>query len=469
LISDGSIEGGRSVEGFNQERRGLFDGLKVPFDVKAILLAAVGILVFYVGVLGIETAWDLDPAASKVGLLTAMTANLTSRLGYPGIVIANMLQITNTKYTIHTGTWVFFFLWCAVVWSFFAGAICRIAAMKIAREESIELKDAVKFGFSKFFPNLLSIGFVVAIIGFFWLFCDATIAGGVGRIPYIGELLVAALFVLVLLSSFFIVFTGALGVLGFNLSAAAIATEASDTFDGVSRAWNYILARPWHVILTYGLTFGYLTIFLFFGNLFLKVSVHSLAVRWWGMSHEARVYPQAGQELATKLGGMSASDEARLPGKAEYLYNRIIKKDPNWTGNQILYPQTINGKTELRDVMPAIESTLWASGGVVWFWITLAQLMIYAYAVSYFLSSQTTVYFLLRKEVEGDDYTEINLEEDEEEDHAEFGEVGRAEPKPAAGPVKALPVVAGGPGAVGGEKKPDAPAGGAGDKHDHKH
>ena len=53
-------------------------------------------------------------------------------------------------------------------------------------------------------------------------------------------------------------FATTLGVLGFNLSAAAIATEDSDTFDGVSRSWNYLLARPWAVLLTFFATFLYL-------------------------------------------------------------------------------------------------------------------------------------------------------------------------------------------------------------------
>src|SRR5262249_7176886 len=161
------------------------------------------------------------------------------------------------------------------------GAICRIAAMKIAREEGLEIKDALKFGASKFVPNLLSIVFVIAIVGFFYIVCNATIAGAVGRIPVIGELLVGILYFLVLLSSFFIVFASVLGVLGFNLAAAAIATEASDTFDGVSRAWNYILARPWQVILTYGLTFTYMAIFCFCGHMFEKVATKSLSIGWW--------------------------------------------------------------------------------------------------------------------------------------------------------------------------------------------
>lgn len=457
------------MEGFNQERRGLFDGLKVPFDVKAILLAAAGVLLFIGGSWVIEEFWPLPGVAADRGLLTVIAGNVTVRLGHPiGDWIAGLLQIPNEGIHIPTGTWVFFLTWCAVVWSFFSGAICRIAAMKIAREESIELKDAVKFGFNKFFPNLLSIAFVFAICGFFYFICDATIAGWVGRIPYIGEVLVAILYFLVLLSSFFVVFTAALGLLGFNLSAAAIATEASDTFDGVSRSWNYILARPWHVLLTYGLTFAYILIFLFFGNRFLEVSVKSLGVRWWGMSHEARpIKPPLEKELASTI-GIQITDEARLPGKAEYLYKRYVLKDPKWTGSKILYPQLVDGQLQDRDIYPALEGSLKFSGGLIGLWLTLAQVLIWAYAVSYFLSAQTTTYFLLRKEVEGDDYTEINLEDEEDEDDMEYGEIGEQRPmgkplptagiSPAtpAGGTKPLPLVA------GGEKKEEKPG-------EHKH
>jgi hypothetical protein len=483
------------VEGFNQERRGLFDGLKVPFDVKAILLAAIGILVFLAGVWTIQAFWPLDSVAAERGLLCAVAGNVTSRLGHVGRVVANLFEIPNERVAIHTGTWVFFLLWCAFVWSFFAGAICRIAAMKIAREESMELKDAIKFGIGKFFPNLFSIAFVVAIIGFFYFVCNATIAGWLGRVPYIGDVLVGVLYFLVLLSSFFIVFTAALGILGFNLSAAAIATEASDTFDGVSRSWNYIIARPWHILLSYGVIGAYLALFLFFGNLFLKVSVKSLGIRWWGMSHEARVYKPAG-ELAKLIGGLDENkDEARLPGKAEYLYKRVladkyvnmIPPTPGWTNDQVLYEQVIRDpknpdvtRKEMRDVLPAIEGSLKFAEWMIWLWILFAQLMIYAYATAYFLSSQTTVCFLLRKEVEGDDYTEINLEEEEEEDEVEYADLGRtpAEPAKISGPAasapapaaKPLPMVAG-----GGEKKAEPTSGagggghshGPGEKHDH--
>jgi len=336
--------------------------------------------------------------------------------------------------------------------------------------------------------------FVVALIGFFYLICNATIAGLVGRIPVIGELLVSVLFFLVLLSSFFIVFAGVLGILGFNLAAAAIATEASDTFDGVSRAWNYILARPWQVILTYSLTFAYLGIFLFCGHIFEKVCVKSLtAGDSWGMGMKPR-YIEIDDSLAPYM-GLPPKQRIAIPGKGEFLYQRLVVNNPAFKdedrnfseGRERLFyaqvepdamgekrlipglenkflkdaekdPNTPEGKSAREhatkheiDVWPAIDWSLKGAAWVVWFWLGLARVIIVAYAVSYFFSSMTTIYFLLRKDVEGDDYTEINLEEDDDEDDIFESSLDKKPAPPAEG--KPLPLI----GTPGGEKKEEPP------------
>lgn len=481
------------MEGFNQERRGLFDGLKVPFDVNAILLAAMGVVAFLIGVKGIELVLDIPDRAP---LLLGIVTSITGKMGYLGLKIEDVFNLGHERPSYPPMAWIAFVLWFSAVWGFFSAAICRIAAMKIAREEGLELKDAIKFGVAKFVPNVLSIVFVIAIVGFFYLVCNATIAGWVGRIPYVGEILVAVLFFLVLLSSFFIVFAGVLGVLGFNLAAAAIATEASDTFDGVSRAWNYILARPWQVILTYSLTFAYICLFLFCGHVFEKVAVKSLSLGGWGMGHKPRII-EAGS-LARELHVADERQKIAIPGKAEFLYKKLVTMDPYFAGDEsretvagetrdvLYYEQTdpngapildirrgtplsstdgapergvpdTNPKHSGRiDVYPAIEGSLKFTAGVIWLWLLLAKLIIWAYAVSYFFSAMTTIYFLLRKDVEGDDYTEINLEdEDEDEEAFESATADAKGGKPEE--KRALPVV-GTP--AGGEAKKD---------DDHKH
>lgn len=458
------------MEGFNQERRGLFDGLKVPFDVNAILLAAMAVVAFYAGVWAIELLAEMkehDQLLPAIGFTIASKA--LGAATWARFVHAFDLEVP--KVTVRAFEWLAVLSWGSVVWAFFSGAICRIAAMKIAREEGLEIKDALKFAASKFVPNLLSIVFVVAIVGFFYVVCNATIAGGVGRIPYVGELLVAVLYFLVLLSSFFIVFAGVLGVLGFNLAAAAIATEASDTFDGVSRAWNYILARPWQVILTYALTFTYMGIFCFCGHLFEKVAAKSLSVGWWGMGHNSQIV-EADKETADSLGNIAIKQRIALPGKAEFLYHRLVLDDKTFNDRDgdrdvLYYPQyeadghpiyNISNNKELEatpaeiqakperahrlNVWPALPWSMKAASGIIWFWLALAKLIIWGYLASYFLCAMTKVYFLLRKDVEGDDYTEINLEEEDEDDEAfDYGEPGKAAGKPEE--KKSLPIVSG--------------------------
>jgi hypothetical protein len=468
------------VDGFNQERRGLFDGLKVPFDVNAILLAALGVVVFYLGILGIEATFHMPMPDGGPSLLSAMVTTITGHMGYPGEKIEDLLGLSKGVYHFDAATWLATLTWFSVVWAFFAGAICRIAAMKIAREEGLELKDALRFGASKFVPNLLSIVFVVGIVGFFYIVCNATIAGWIGRIPVIGDVLVAILFFLVLLSSFFIVFAGALGILGFNLAAAAIATEASDTFDGVSRAWNYILARPWQVILTYGLTFAYMGIFVFCGHVFEKVAVKSLSMGNYGIGNGPKVF-EVDEALAREL-GVNPKQRIAIPRKGEFFMRREVLNDPSFTlkvginkdQDALFYPQLEeDGKTPIKrvgltgqpeavdlgtiDIWKAIDGTTKFAAGAIWFWLHLAWLIVIAYTVSYFFSAMTTIYFLLRKDVEGDDYTEINLEEDDEDDEAFEGEAHKD--APAATPEKktSLPIVA----APGGSDKKD--------DHDHKH
>ena len=71
---------GRVFDGFEQERRGLFDGLSVPHSIKATVIAAVGLLVYYLGVRGIEEGFGV-PGTTDCRLIAGMLGNLTARAG----------------------------------------------------------------------------------------------------------------------------------------------------------------------------------------------------------------------------------------------------------------------------------------------------------------------------------------------------------------------------------------------------
>jgi hypothetical protein len=517
------------VEGFSQERRGLFDGLKVPHNGNAVIIASLGLLAYWLGIRGIEEFLHVRGEGS-CRLLAGMLGNACSLFGAPGR-LAGRLGGWGSSWTEFEGyQWLAFAAWTAAVWAFVAGSITRIAAMKLAREEGLELKDALRFGAKKWLSNLGSIGFVLFIIGFFYLFTNATVAGGLGRIPWVGPVLLGALFFLVLVAAFLIVLAGALGLLGFNIAAAAISTEVSDAFDGVSRAWDYVIARPWNLIVTYLTTFAYLGIVVFLGLTFIDVSVKSLSVGWWGLGAGAR-------PLAVDEGMRGAHPElpaglevVYVPGRADFIYNTVIgrayRPDENgdifyrqgveygiaqfradtgayprglddlihapadvrgWRGPYLVMsepPKDAWGRTygyrapgrggkpyelfshgkdpgpeatqddltglqgkgigvgdglELK-ITPFIETELTWGAALVRFWVNVARLLLYGYCVAYFLSAQTMVYFLLRKEVEGEDYTEIMLEEEAQEQDEQPFEYGPPPgPKPADKPAAPAP------------------------------
>lgn len=518
------------MDGLTQERRGLFDGLKVPHSGNAVLIASLALLVYWLGIRAIESGLDV-PGETSCRLLAGMLANASYSLGYPGTILGRVGG-WGSQWQSFTGMqWVAFVGWTIVTWAFFVGAITRIAAMKIARDEGLELREALRFGARRFLSNIGSVAFVFVIVGFFYLATNASLAGGIGRIPGVGGVILGILFVLVLVASFLIVLAAALGLLGFNIAAAAISTEVSDAFDGVSRAWDYLLSRPWHVILTHLATFIYLALVVCLGNLFLEVSVKSLTVSWWGLGDAPRAVEvdEATRKALQLPADMDGLKKVYLPGRADYIHGRVIAKNyrPDEEG-RIYYQQGIDYALEryksdtgaypasLRDliyeptpaagnerarawkgpyyfandpprdawsreyayrtpskldptrgydlfsrgndagpeadhddihgreaigighgpklnVAPLVEPTLDFAARGISIWLNVARLLLYGYCIAYFLSAQTLCYFLLRKEVEGEDYSEIVLE-DAEQDDAPLEPAPPEKPLPAPSP-----------------------------------
>lgn len=460
------------MDQLNQERRGLFDGLRVPFDLNMLVLAiacVAGFLLFM---------W-LTHLATGDPIITG---------GVPPIVAFFMGQDVGWRVI----TYVLVVAISLAFWTFFSTAICRIAAMKLAREETLSLKDACTFAARKFAPVLWSVLLVAAILFGTYAFLNATIFGWIGRIPWVGEIIVSLLFFLPLLFTFFFTFALVLGLFGFNLAASAIATESSDTWDGISRSWNYILVRPWQVLLVYGLTAAYLAVFLVFATKFLDWSVDSLAVGWWGMGENPRLVEVETEDLPQNQRAL-AGDEKRvavvLPGKETFLERYVDGQYESGDGSTVvMYPPELGfgpeGRAEREkirelvkskegkmtvinadrsiDVTDMLPASLFFGGFLIWLWLWLCKLAIYGYALQYFFGATTTLYFLLRKDVEGEEYSEIVVEEEELADEAAW-EV-KEPAKPGAPGVPPAPGAAAPAGGLIMPKpaSPSASAGGAG-------
>ncbi|HEY8668741.1 MAG TPA: hypothetical protein VIL86_18990, partial [Tepidisphaeraceae bacterium] len=169
--------------------------------------------------------------------------------------------------TQHTVYFILFALWFLIVWAIFGGAICRIAAIHVARDEKISVRQALRFSTGKFLSFICAPIiplFIVLVVGLIvWL------GGLVNNLWFPGAIIVSLLFFLALAAGFVmtLVLLGTAG--GFNLMYPTIAVEGSDSFDAISRSFSYIYARPWRLgfytlmALIYGsLTFLFVRFFV---------------------------------------------------------------------------------------------------------------------------------------------------------------------------------------------------------------
>ncbi|VAX37866.1 hypothetical protein MNBD_PLANCTO02-2608 [hydrothermal vent metagenome] len=253
--------------------------------------------------------------------------------------------------------------WALTIWAIFGGAICRMTALRFARDERISMKRALQFSsrrfLSYFSAPLLPLSGVVCM----WLLLF--IAGWIGNIPAVGSVVVGVFYGLAFLIALGIGLI-LLGVTcGWSLMQATISVEDSDAFDGFSRSFSYVFSKPWHFI-------WYLLVALLFGGIAVEVVSFVASI----------VINIAAQGLST---GMNEERLTALLGESQFL----LKQNPlDWNPLHAGLPMA------------------------TWFavaWHYLAGLMVFCFRDSYFWVATTIIYFLLRRAEDATDFDEIHI------------------------------------------------------------
>lgn len=138
-------------------------------------------------------------------------------------------------------------LWALLVWGTLGGALVRMNAVRFARDESVPLGSALVSSFRNWQSYLygplvpmLGVGILsLGIFAFLWLAQLIGYYGGFvflifGWIPLIAGYVMTVVLILTAIS--------------WPLMVAAISTEGSDGFDGLSRAIGYVMNRPWYFL-----------------------------------------------------------------------------------------------------------------------------------------------------------------------------------------------------------------------------
>lgn len=246
-------------------------------------------------------------------------------------------------------------LWSLAVWAFFGGAITRITAVSLAREEQVSIGQAASFACSKWaayftaplFPlfGVVLLSLPLALVGLLLRFnLGIVIAGILWPIA-----LVLGVFMAVLLVVLYF---------GWPLMWATISTEGTDSFDALSRSYAYTCQRPLHYLLYAVLAallgaLGVAFVFLFAGAV---INLSHWAVSW----------------------GSSAS---RL--------------------EQVLHP-------------PADGSISPTGSSLINFWIGCVGAVAVGFMFSYLWTASTAIYLLLRRQVDATETDEVYMAEQEQ-------------------------------------------------------
>jgi hypothetical protein len=281
----------------------------------------------------------------------------------------------------------FYFLlviaWTVSVWAIVGGAITRIAAVQLARDERVGIADAVRFTLSRWrsyffasFAPLLGIAAIVIALCIFGIF---------NWIPFFAEFWDGLLWFIPLTLGLLIAFV-LVGLIGWPMIHATLSTEGSDSFDALSRSYSYVYQKPWHylwyavVALTYG------AIVVFFVGLMGSLMVY---LGKWGV-------------------GLT-------PG------TNYFNRDPSYL---FVFAPTSFGWRELLlqgspiadPSSPGFTGRNYIGAGLVAVWLYLVFLMVIGFGYSYFWSASTIIYLLMRRKVDDTDLDEVYLDEDDSED-----------------------------------------------------
>ncbi len=275
---------------------------------------------------------------------------------------------------------VYFFLFLilfASVWAVFGGAIARIAAVHVSRDEKLSIRAALRFSSGKFLSFLFAPIIPLMIVAALGI-VTTVLAGIVLWAPFIGPI-IAGIFFFILLAIGFVmalVLVGTVG--GFNLMYPTIAVEGSDSFDAISRSFSYLYARPWRLAFYTAVSIAYGAITYTFIKLFVALMLKLIHV-------------------FAGFGVFRSADNMRP------LWNTL------WPGPGEFAHLTYDVQTLTLGPGEAIGAYLIA----VWVYLVIAILG--AYAISFYFSSNTIIYYLMRNEVDATDMEDVYVEQQDDE------------------------------------------------------
>jgi hypothetical protein len=338
-----------------------------------------------------------------------------------------IIELLNPNTGTFTRTYLMLIIvWTMATWGFFGGAITRMAAVELAGKDTVTMREAVQFVCRRYVSYLL--GPLVPLILVFVLVIVAAVFGLLHMIPFIGDIFVSGLFWPVIILVGLGMALLLVGLVGYPLMYPTISTEGSDTLDALTRSYNYVYTSPWNFIGYSLLTILYGAVVVFFVGFMGSLTVY---LGKWGMGNTPLIKTanRSPEYLfiytPTSFGWRQVLLEDSKGGELAAIDSGLTMlrhKVDGQTFEKLAGPETELGKHKARAEAENKQwvDSLWIynkiGAGMVSFWITLLFLMVLGFGYSFFWTSSSMIYLLMRKKVDEMDLDEVYLEETDEDD-----------------------------------------------------
>lgn len=293
-------------------------------------------------------------------------------------------------------------------WGYFGGAICRIAAVQIARNEKISLGEAVGFAKEKCLNLFTAPLFPLIFLGILTFFL-ASFGLIEGFTYWFGDIVLAGFLFPVVIVLGLIMAVVVVGLVGWPLMNPTIAVEGSDNFDALSRSYSYVYQAFWHYLAYWGVALVYGAALIFFIGFMGSLVVY---MGKWGLS---------------RAPGLQSSNPASDRDPAYLFYyaptsydwrDLLIKDNPHVVVSRTTV--TASGAVlKSYEFTPDYEKELSVPNRIgavlVGVWVGLFFLLVVGFGYSYFWCASTLIYFLMRQHVDDTEVEEVFYEEDEPE------------------------------------------------------
>jgi hypothetical protein len=309
----------------------------------------------------------------------------------------------------------FLIIWMLMMWAFFGGIITRMAIVQIAGKEGGGLRDSIKFVKTRYLSYLCSpvvpIGLIFAVV------LGCVLFGLFHLIPGIGDFIDGLLW-WIPLGAGFVMALLVVGLVGYPLMYTTLSAEGSDTFDALSRSYNYVYESPWHYIW-----YGFVSVVYGAVVVFFVVFMSSLMVYLgkWGVSQTplTQSVNRSPEFLFIYSPTSFGWRELMLKGSPVEITPDEAKAGVDKDGNKVLqtdgyyYVHPDAAKFYMKDPDKGFYYSTYFGAGMVAFWMTLLFMMMLGFSYSFFWTQASMIYLLMRKKVDEVEVDEIYTEEED--------------------------------------------------------